>query len=98
MVWTKIALRAALLGLLTGGVLLVAGPASARPYADGCYRNVEKWESRLDRDIYRHGYYSRQAGHDRHELAEAREQCQRRYGNGWRNPNYGDRDRDDYYR
>jgi len=96
MVWTKIVLKAALLGVLTGGVLLFAGPASARPKVDGCYRNVENWESRLDRDTNRYGYYSRQAGHDRHELAEAREQCQRRFGNGWHRHNDGDRD--DYYR
>jgi hypothetical protein len=96
MVWTKMALKASLLGVLTGGVLLFAGPASVRPDVDGCYRNVEKWESRLDREIYRYGYYSRQAGHDRHELAEAREQCQRRFGNRWHSHNDGDRD--DYYR
>ena len=56
MVWTQIVLKAALLGVLTGGVLLFAGPASARPKVDGCYRNVENWESRLDRDTNRYGY------------------------------------------
>jgi hypothetical protein len=85
MVWTKMLWKAALASALAGGLLLSGGAPTVRA-ADfySCRRNVEKWESRLDYDINRHGVYSRQANHDRHELAEARENCDRRYGNGWR--------------
>ena len=61
---------------------------------EGCRRNVEKWESRLEHEIDRHGVYSRQANHDRHELGEARENCERRYGHGWRDSHDFDHDGD----
>jgi hypothetical protein len=85
MVWTKILWKTALASVLAGGLLLSGGAMTAR--ADdyhSCRQNVEKWESRLDHDINHHGVYSRQANHDRHELAEARESCERHFGNGWR--------------
>ena len=85
MVSTKMLWKTALASVLAGGLLLSSGATAVR--ADdyySCRRNVEKWEARLDRDINRHGVYSRQANHDRHELAEARENCAHRYGNGWR--------------
>jgi hypothetical protein len=85
MVWTKLLWKMALTTALTGGFLLLGGVNLARAAdQDSCRRNVEKWESRLERDIDRHGVCSRQANHDRHELAEARENCERRYGNAWR--------------
>lgn len=85
MVWTKILWKTALASALAGGLLLSSGATTVRA-ADfySCRRNVERWESRLDFDINHHGVYSRQANHDRHELAEARENCDRHYGNGWR--------------
>jgi hypothetical protein len=85
MVWTKRILHNALSAALLGGLLLVGGATSLHA-ADyySCRRSVEKWESRLDYDINHHGVYSRQANHDRHELAEARESCDLRYGNRWR--------------
>jgi len=81
MVWTKMLSKTVLASALAGGFLLLSGPTivQADDY-DSCHRNVEKWESRLDRDIDRHGIYSRQANHDREELAEARQSCGRRYG------------------
>jgi hypothetical protein len=73
MVWTKIRLKTALASALAGGFLLLGGAATVRADdIDSCRQNVEKWESRLERDIDHHGVYSRQANHDRHELAEAR--------------------------
>jgi hypothetical protein len=84
MVWTKMLRNTALASALAGGLLLLGGATTVR--ADdfnSCRRNVDKWEDRLNRDIQRHGAYSRQANHDRHELSEARESCERRYGNNW---------------
>lgn len=90
MVWTKMLWKAALAAALAGGFLLLGGATTARAdNYDSCRRNVDKWEDRLERDIDRHGTYSRQANHDRHELGEARESCERHYGG---------RDRDDYNR
>jgi hypothetical protein len=85
MVWKQLLRKTAFLTAFAGGILLLGGafPAHASDQ-DTCRRNVEKWESHLNRDIDQHGVYSRQANHDRHELAEARENCERRYGNAWR--------------
>jgi hypothetical protein len=84
MVWNKMFLKATLVSALAGGFLLLGGATPARAdNLDSCHRNVQKWESKLDRDANRHGFNSRQANHDRHELAEARESCERRYGNNW---------------
>jgi hypothetical protein len=95
MVWTKMLLKTALASGLAGGFLLLGGATTVRADdVDSCHRNVEKWESRLERDIDRHGVYSRQANHDRHELAEARESCEHRYGNAWRGNHDFDHDGD----
>jgi hypothetical protein len=84
MVWTKMLLKTVFVSTLAGGFLFFGGADTARAdHFDSCRRNVDKWEDKLERDIYRHGYYSRQANHDRHELGEAREQCERRYGDRW---------------
>jgi hypothetical protein len=92
MVWTKMLLKTTLVSTFATGMLLLAGATTARAdNFDSCRRNVDKWEDRLERDISRHGYYSRQANHDRHELGEARGSCERRYGKN-------SRDRDDYDR
>jgi hypothetical protein len=82
MVWTKLLFKSALATALASSFLLLGGATTVRADDyDSCHRNVEKWESRLDHDIDRHGVNSRQANHDRHELAEARESCERRFGN-----------------
>jgi hypothetical protein len=88
MVWTKAFLNTGLSVVLAGGILLLGGATIAR--ADDC-RDVDKWEDRLERDIHRYGEYSRQANHDRHELAEARQNCERQQ----HRENY-DRDRYNY--
>jgi hypothetical protein len=97
MVWTKMLLKTTLATVLAGGFLLLGGATTIRADDfDSCHRNVDKWEDRLERDTQRHGYYSRQANHDRHELGEARQSCERRYSNSWHGRN--DNDRDDYRR
>jgi hypothetical protein len=94
MVWTKMLWKTTLAAALAGGFLLLGGATIAHADDnDSCHRNVEKWESRLDHDIDRHGVNSRQANHDRHELGEARESCERRSGYDRRNHN--DHDADD---
>ena len=84
MSWTKRLLKTVLASTLAGGFLLFSGVTVVRASdLESCHRNVEKWETHLDRDIHNHGVDSRQANHDRHELAEARENCERRFGNSW---------------
>ena len=84
MVWTKMLLKMTLVSGLAGGFIIFSPPANAVSSSTSCYQNVDKWEDKLERDISRHGSHSWQARHDRHELAEARQSCQRRYGNNWR--------------
>lgn len=95
MVWTKIFKKTVFAAVLSGGFLLLGGATTAR--ADNmksCHKNVDKWEDRLDHDIHRYGEYSKQVKHDRHEMDEARESCERKFGNHWRNHNDFDRDHD----
>lgn len=95
MVWTKTLLKSALAASLAGGLLLFGGATRALAAdAESCHRNVEKWESRLDRDIERHGNDSRHANHDRHELREAREKCERYRSDNYNYNNRYDHDRD----
>jgi hypothetical protein len=91
MLWTKILLRTTLVFTLAGGFIPFGSIANARPYdRDDCNRNVQNWEFRMNRDVNRHGYNSRQANYDRRELERARRSCQRQFGNDWR---YRDNDR-----
>lgn len=62
-------------------VLLLSGavPAQAHDRDDDCYRRIHRAEEKLEREIYRHGYYSRQAQHQRHKLQEERERCYYRH-------------------
>lgn len=71
------------------GALVMFGGASAtqaRDRDDACYRKIHNEERELDRAINRHGFYSRQADHERRELDKLRDKCSYR------------RDRDDRYR
>jgi hypothetical protein len=63
--------KAALATAALGGVLLFAGApaAKANDGRDGD-RRVDRAEWNLHEAIERHGYYSRQADHWRHELRE----------------------------
>jgi hypothetical protein len=96
MVGTKMLLRTTLVSALVGGFMLFSiTPKTLADDRDSCYRSVQNWEQKLDRDIDRHGFNSRQANHDRHELGEARESCQRRFGNDGREHYNYDRKSDD---
>jgi len=94
--WKTSLLSAALSGaLLLGGITLMSTTAQARDRDRGC-RDVSKEERELQRNIQRYGYYSRQAEHDRRELARMRADCWRNNRNNrgiWRGD--GDNDRDD---
>jgi len=95
MVWTKMLLKMTIASGLAGGLMLFGSATNARPYdRDSCNQNVQRWGQKLDRDIDRHGVNSRQANHDRHELNEARESCQRRFGDDWHNHHDNDHDYD----
>jgi hypothetical protein len=74
--YRKIRLFALMLGALVmfGG----AGVAQASDPYDACARRIAREERTLDRDIARHGYYSRQAENDRRELARLQWECGRR--------------------
>jgi hypothetical protein len=74
--------RAVVLTVLLGGFTAMAGFAATARADDDCYRRIDKQEYKLQRDIERHGFHSRQADRDRRELAELRERCDRRY-NGY---------------
>jgi hypothetical protein len=52
-----------------------AGTAKADGRDDACYRNVQQQERELNRAIERHGFYSRQADHERRDVERAREKC-----------------------
>jgi hypothetical protein len=92
MVWTKMLLKTTLVSALAGGLMLFGSATNAgADDRDRCNENVQRWEQKLERDIDRHGVNSRQANHDRHELNEARETCQRRFGNDWQDHHDNDR-------
>ena len=72
-VFGKTALPAAALG----GFLLFSGASNANAadrYSD-CERRIARTQHRLHEAIEDHGYYSRQANHQRHELREAYDRC-----------------------
>jgi outer membrane murein-binding lipoprotein Lpp len=80
-----------LAGVVLGASLLFGGASTAR--ADNwrsCEERIEQEQHDLDRAIARHGYYSRQANHERRELNRLYRECSYRHR---------DRDHDrDYYR
>lgn len=69
-----------ILGLALGAFILlgVAGTASAGDWYHDCNRKIAHEQHELDRAIARHGYYSRQADHDRHELWRLENECRYR--------------------
>lgn len=71
--------KASLLVALLSAFLLFGGvtPTQARDRDGDCYRRIQRAEEKLEREIHRHGPYSRQAEKRRHELEEARERCHR---------------------
>ena len=73
--------------LMLGGPLAVTASAADRD----CGERIAREQRELDRAIDRHGYYSRQAEHERREIAKLRAQC-----DAYRYRHDRDRDRDDY--
>jgi len=66
----------AMAAVVLGGFMILVGASSAQAYdRDDCRRKVDRAEWKLNQEIERHGYYSRQANHRRHELQAARERC-----------------------
>lgn len=83
------------------GILLFAGaPAAAAHGRDKCGRDIARAERKLDESVARHGFYSRQAQHWRHELDEVQDRCgydsprHGRHFRGYGRDRDGDRDRD----
>jgi hypothetical protein len=75
---TKPFVKATLAATVLGGFLLFAGAPSAKANDwNDCDRRVDRAEWKLHEAIERHGYYSRQADHWRHELREEQERCRR---------------------
>ena len=73
-------------GALGGALLLVSVPRSyARDFDDRsrCEQRVERAEARLNRAVWQHGFYSRQAQRRRYELAVERQRCYNRGGQWW---------------
>jgi hypothetical protein len=62
---------------LSGLFFLAGAPSAKAADRDDCRRRIARTEYRLDEAIQRHGYYSRQANHWRHERREAYERCNR---------------------
>jgi len=102
MVWTQMLMKTSLVTALAGGFMFVGNATNVRADdRESCYQNVQNLERKLERDVDRHGADSRQAKHDRHEMEEARDNCQRRFGDYDRDREHhdnDDRDRDKYNR
>ena len=80
-----------MLAIVLGALVMFGGAGTAQAAGgdrdDACYRKVREEERELNRAIERHGFYSRQANHERRDLEKARDRCRvQRY-----------RDRDDRY-
>lgn len=100
--------------LLAGAAALTFTLAGAQPArADHghdrreCYRKIEKQEYKLEKEIRKHGYYSRQAQREREKLFRIRRECGRHLGwgrdgrwrdNDWRDDDWRRRDDDRYGR
>jgi hypothetical protein len=80
--------RAMWAGIALGAFLILGGASTAR--ADdwrSCGEKIAHEQHELDRAIARHGFYSRQADHERRELDRLYAKCRYRW----------DRDRDYYH-
>lgn len=89
--------KAALATAALGGLLFFAGaPKAQAADRNDCERRISRNEYRLHEAIEDHGYYSRQANHQRHELNETYERCGGYRDRDRRYRNYdGDRYRDE---
>jgi len=95
--------RVLLAGAALAGLLAFAATprAFAHHYDDygRCQRRIVKADHKLHEAIEHHGWNSRQAGHARHELHEARERCWNEHHRWWEEDAHRwhtDRDWDDH--
>ncbi len=65
----------ALAAAALAAVLMFAAAPVLRADDHDCQRRIARADHKLDQDVARHGWQSRQAEHSRHELREARERC-----------------------
>lgn len=56
---------------------MILGSAGAAGAVDWCTKRIDHERHELDRAIVRHGYWSRQAEHERRELSRLRNECRR---------------------
>ena len=95
--WRRSLLAAAAFVGLLAFVATPRASAHEDPYYK-CQRRIAKEDYKLHEAIERHGWYSRQAEHHRHELREARERCWNEYHRWWDEDHHrwhSDRDWDD---
>lgn len=79
--------KAKLLGLALGLAALISIPSAAQ--ARDCEDRIRHEEHELDRAVAKHGYYSRQAEHERNEIARLRAQCDDyRFRHDWNRDRY----------
>ncbi|HEX8835563.1 MAG TPA: hypothetical protein VF748_01390 [Candidatus Acidoferrum sp.] len=94
--------RAALATVAIVGLMAFAVTPRASAHDDPyykCQRRIAKADYKLHEVIERHGWYSRQADHQRHELREARERCWNEHHRWWDEDGHrwhNDRDWDDH--
>lgn len=74
--WKAMLLRSALGGAtLLGGMLLSSGVVQAHERDSRCFERIRREQWKLERDIERHGIFSRQAEHRRWRMRELRDRC-----------------------
>lgn len=73
--------KAGMAAMFVGGLAMFGAAPNAR--ADECNRTIRYDDARLNEAIARHGYYSRQAEHWRHERREALARCWRDRDGYW---------------
>ena len=86
----------AVLGAAALGAVAFAGAPRAQANEYDCQQKINRAGWKLDEAIERHGYYSRQANHERHELREEQERCERNQRR-WREREWRDRRNNDGY-
>lgn len=69
-----------LLGIIVGALVALGGAtaASANGWERHCDKRIAHEQHELDRAIAHHGYYSRQANHERRELDRLYAECRYR--------------------
>ncbi len=60
-------------------LFVLPGAAQARDRNDKCFQRIRKEEVKLERDIQKHGYFSRQADNRREKIARLRTSCGREF-------------------